>query len=277
MPTPPIKVAIAQIGSHVANVDANWDRAAQVIGEAAAGGARLVVFPECFLQGYGADEKFAATAVELSGEFGQVATDLAHQYGVWIIMGLARTDHSHPHLVYNSAAVIGPKSELTAYDKVHLGTYQAYREGVYFARGRDLPVFDLPFARVGVQICYDMSFPEVSRVLALQGAEINVVLSAGPDEFRSSWGPLLQVRSSENVWWTIYANTVGHQGSTHFFGESRIVGPDGTVRVQGPYDTEACIFGEINLTESRLRRRSTLRFRDRVPSLYRAIGEGNGR
>ncbi|HEU0163792.1 MAG TPA: carbon-nitrogen hydrolase family protein, partial [Thermomicrobiales bacterium] len=126
----------------------------------------------------------------------------------------------------------------------------------------------------GVQICYDISFPEVSRVLALKGVEINLVLSAGPDEFRESWGPLLRVRSSENAFWSVYANTVGLQKETNFFGGSRIVGPDGSTRTMGPFDEEACVIGEIDLHESRMQRRSTLRFRERVPSLYRPITDG---
>jgi len=268
-----IKVAVVQLSSIVGDVSANWARAKVAIEEASAAGAQLILFPECFLQGYCANERFATTAIELDGVFRGSATALAQQHDIWIVMGLARADASYPHLVYNSAAIVGPDGFFGHYDKTHLGTYLNYREGVYFAAGKGLPIFDLPFARVGVQICYDISFPEVSRVLALQGAEINLVLSAGPDEFRQSWDALLQVRSSENVMWSVYANTVGVQEGTNFFGGSRIVGPDGLTRTQGPFNTESLILGDIDLYEARMRRRSTLRYRDRVPALYQVISE----
>lgn len=266
-------VAIAQLPSVLADVEANWARAVSVIDSAREAGAKLVVFPECFLQGYRADHHFAATAIDLHGEFQRRLVDIAWANDMVVIMGVARCDAEFPHLVYNSAAIAGPDGLIAIYDKTHLGTYLDYREGVFFAPGKHLCVVDLPFARVGVQICYDISFPEVSRVLALAGADVNVVLSAGPDAFRASWGPLLRVRSSENLFWSVYANSVGEQAGTNFFGESRVVGPDGSTRVMGPLNAEACVTGVIDLDEMRLLRRQTLRFRDRTPELYSLIAQ----
>jgi predicted amidohydrolase len=268
-----VRVAVGQLNSVLGDVAANWERAAELVPEAARQGAQIVVFPECYLQGYRADDRFAETAVPLDGPFARRVTSIAHELGIWIVLGLARTDSGFPHLVYNSGALFGPDGLVGCYDKVHLGTFLKYREGVYFARGQHIPVFDLPFARIGIQICYDAMFPEVGRVLALKGAEINVVMSAGPDEFRATWGPLLQVRSNENTYWTVYANTVGDQLDDHFFGGSRIVGPDGSVREQGPEDIEACVVADLNLEEARLLRRQTLRFRERVPQLYAPLIE----
>ncbi|MCO5227705.1 MAG: carbon-nitrogen hydrolase family protein [Thermomicrobiales bacterium] len=269
------KVAVAQLNSVPGDVEANLIRAIEMTRDAANNGAKLVVFPECYLQGYCADELFASTAVPLEGEACNRLAEVAKDHDIYVVMGLARSEDQFPHLVYNSAAVIGPEGLVGSYDKTHLGTYLAYREGVYFAPGKHIPVFDLPFARIGVQICYDISFPEVSRVLALNGADINIVLSAGPDEFRESWDALLRVRSSENAIWTVYANTVGHQKTIHFFGGSRVVGPDGRTRAHAGEDTETCLIAEISLAEMRLLRRQTLRFRDRVPSLYQPITEGS--
>jgi predicted amidohydrolase len=268
-----VRVAVGQLESVLADVETNWARAAELIERAARQGAQIVVFPECYLQGYRADDRFAETAVPVVGPFTDRVARTARELGVWVVLGLARADTGFPHLVYNSAALIGPQGVAGYYDKVHLGTFLAYREGVYFAPGERIPVFDLPFARVGIQICYDAMFPEVSRALALQGAEINIVLSAGPDEFRATWGPLLQVRSSENLYWSVYANTVGDQADNHFFGGSRIVGPDGSVREQGPENVEACVIADVDLEEARLLRRQTLRFRERVPRLYGALVE----
>lgn len=269
------KVAVAQLNSTPGEVETNLTRAVEAIQEAANNGAKLVVFPECYLQGYCADDLFASTAVPLESDVCSRLAEVAKAHDIYIVMGLARSENQFPHLVYNSAAVIGPNGLIGSYDKTHLGTYMTYREGVYFAPGNHIPVFDLPFARIGVQICYDMSFPEVNRVLALKGADLNIVLSAGPDEFRESWDALLRVRSSENAIWTVYANTVGYQKDIHFFGGSRVVGPDGRTRAHAGEDIETCLVAEISLAEMHLHRRKTLKFRDRVPSLYQPITEGS--
>jgi predicted amidohydrolase len=273
----PVTVAIAQLNSALGEVEANWRQAVEAITAAADQGAQLIVFPECYLQGYRADHLFAERAVALSDPLFERVRALATEREIWIVLGLARAEESYPHLVYNSAALIGPNMVVDWYDKVHLGTYLNYQEGVFFAPGNRIPIFDLPFGRVGIQICYDISFPETSRTLAVQGAEINIVLSAGPDEFRRRWDGLLEVRTNENLWWTVYANCVGDQCDTHFFGGSRIVGPDGTVRTQGPFDEPSLVVGEVDLDEARLLRRKTHRFRDRVPELYRPIVERRGR
>jgi predicted amidohydrolase len=269
-----VTVAIAQLNSRLGDVETNWSRAEEMISQAADQGAQLILFPECFLQGYRADDLFAQSAVPASGPFMDRVAALANARNIWIVLGLARAEQTFPHLVYNSAALVGPDGTVEIYDKVHLGTYLSYREGVYFAPGRRIPVFQLPFAKIGIQICYDISYPEMSRTMAVQGAEINLVLSAGPDEFRHRWNGLLEVRSSENVWWTVYANCVGDQLDNHFFGGSRVVGPDGIVRTQGAFDEEDLVISRIDLNESRLLRRKTLRFRERVPELYRPIVEG---
>src|SRR5439155_23691194 len=90
------------------DIEMNWQRAADLVEAAARQGAQIVVFPECYLQGYRADERFAETAVPLIGPFADRVVSTARRLGVWIILGLARADTGFPHLVYNSAALFGP-------------------------------------------------------------------------------------------------------------------------------------------------------------------------
>ena len=101
--------------------------------------------------------------------------------------------------MYNSLCFVEPEGVLGYYDKVHLGTFHPYIEGVYFAPGKRAPVFDTRFGRVSLQICYDVEFPELTRVFALKGSIINLVISAGPSGSERSWSTLLQARSMENL------------------------------------------------------------------------------
>lgn len=269
----PLRIGLAQVASVPGDPEVNWQQALIAIEQAAGAGAQLVVFPEVFLQAYRVDELSSSTAAVVPGPWSDAVVAAAARHNVHIIIGLVRADAGFPHLVYNSALLAGPAGVVGCYDKVHLGTYLDYHEGVYWAPGRALPVFDTPLGRIGIQICYDMSFPETARVLALQGAELNVVLSAGPREFRQSWPALLEVRSRENRFFTVYVNTVGDQRGQWFFGGSRVVGPDGQVRFTCPEDTEAVQVGEIDLDEVAMHRRRQHLFRDRVPSLYGPLVE----
>lgn len=268
-----LRIALAQAPSVVADVERNRATARDYIARAADAGADLIAFPELFLQGYQADEDFAATAVVLPGAVGDEWRELAERHGMTVVMGLARADAGFPHLVYNSAFTARPDGSTAVYDKIHLGTYGNYREGCFFAPGATIDATELPFGRAGIEICSDISFPEVARVLALKGALLHIVLSAGPDEFKDTWPCLLKVRSLENAFFTLYVNTVGDQRGVHFFGGSRVVDPAGRTLAEAAYDEPDLLVVDIDLAEVARRRQQRLLFRDRVPALYRAIAE----
>ncbi len=266
-----VRVALAQLNPEQGVVQPNLERAEEYIARAGEAGADLVMFPELYLQGYRADELFAEVAVEVPGPVTDILRSWAARHRVHILMGLARAERGYPFVVYNSAVLVGPGGVLGVYDKIHLGTFQEFREGVYFAPGRRLPVFDTPFGRVGVQICYDMSFPEVSRVFAVRGAQLNLVLSAGPSRGREAWCEGIRFRSAENSFFTCYCNTVGRQKDFSFFGGSRIVGPDGQSIVEAAFDEEDFVVGDIDLERLYRQRFEILSFRERVPALYAAL------
>ena len=194
-----VRVALAQLESRVDDVDYNWQRARSTIANAAHKGARVVVFPELYLHGYFVDELAATRAITVPDRLSESLLVLTQELGVYVAIGLARTDAGFPHLVYNSCLFSGPQGLIGWYDKTHLGTYLNYREGCYFAPGRRIKVFPTDFGPVGIEICYDVSYPEVARVLALKGAILHLVLSAGPKEFQETWPALLKVRSMENA------------------------------------------------------------------------------
>jgi len=270
-----VTIALAQLNSALGDSQANLDRSVQYIERAAAAGADLILFPELYLQGYRADEKFALTAEPIPGPATIFLTEQAKKHNLHIIMGMARLEEHFPYLVYNSLCFVGPDGLVGDgyYDKIHLGTFHPYIEGVYFAPGRETPIFDTPFGPVSVQICYDVWYPELTRTYALSGSLINLVISAGPSGFTEGWKTMLQARSKENLMPSVYCNVVGKQKNFSFFGGSKIASALGKVTTEAKIDEEDFVVGTVDIEEALRLRRQWLLFRERRPDLYRALTE----
>ena len=262
------KVGLVQLNSALGDSSANLERAIPYIAKAAGQGAELVMFPELYLQGYRADELNATTAEPIPGPSTERLLAEARQHDIYIVMGMARLEEDYPHLVYNSLCFIGPDGMVEYYDKIHLGTFHPYMEGVYFAPGQRTPVFDTRFGRVSLQICYDACFPELTRTYAVMGSVVNLVISAGPSVAKDTWKVILQARSLENLFPSVYCNVVGTQKDFSFFGGSKIVNASGVVTDEAKFDEEDFIVGTVDVAEAILLRRQWLMFRERRPDLY---------
>ncbi|MCK9906111.1 carbon-nitrogen hydrolase family protein, partial [Frankia sp. Cpl3] len=128
--------------------------------------------------------------------------------------------------------------------------------------GEDYPVFDLGFARLGMQICYEVGFPEGARILTLKGADIVVFPSAFGQARLYAWDLATRSRALENGLYVIAANRTGtEKGETTFGGTSRIVDPQGTVIAQAVQEDEA-IISEIDLSLVTEQRRTIPYLRD---------------
>ncbi|MDE0203561.1 MAG: hypothetical protein OXK73_14125 [Rhodospirillaceae bacterium] len=210
----------------------------------------------------------ATTAEPIPGPSTERLLAEARKHDIYIVMGMARLEEEYPHLVYNSLCFIGPEGMVEYYDKIHLGTFHPYREGVYFAPGQRTPVFDTRFGRVSLQICYDACFPELTRTYAVMGSVVNLVISAGPSVAKETWKVILQARSLENLFPSVYCNVVGTQKDFSFFGGSKIVNASGVVTDEAKFDEEDFIVGTVDVAEALLLRRQWLMFRERRPDLY---------
>lgn len=266
-----VTIACFQGNSALGEVEVNLVRALEVMAEGAAAGADIVIFPETFLHGYRADELFADTAVAVPGPAVERLADAARAHGLYVVMGLARAQQEHPWFVYNSAILAGPEGVLGVYDKVHLGSVHPVRERSYFATGRRAPVWRTRFGALSIQICNDLWYPEMSRLYALQGAELNVVLSAGSHEFCEQWTTMLQARAIENQAFFAYTNVAGEQKDSAFFGRAQVVGPDGAVVALGPLGVEELTVATVDLADVQRARRRWMILRDRVPDLYQPL------
>ena len=279
-----IRVALVQSESKLGTEtedprDANMDRALAAIRDAAGGGAQLIVFGEMYLSGYRTDEWLHkwATTIDPPDRHVQTLVAAAREHDVHVIMGMGTFGSTVPGDVYNTALLVGPGGVVGAYRKAHVAAFP-YSEGVakercFYSPGQELPVFDTPLGRIGIHICYDISFPEVARVQALKGADFLVNVSASAGGFEDVWVHALFMRAVENASWYMVCSVVGMQRGDRLFGGSRVVDPAGNVVAAGKFDEEDVVIADIDLSLTQAARTTGHVFNVRNPSLYRAIAE----
>ena len=229
-PVDGIVVAVAQVGARVGDIEANLALASRYARRAVERGADLILFPECFLQGYALSRSVLDLAQPVVGPAVRALAGIAEEWRIAIVAGVVEANPAHPHRPYNAAVVIGRRGGLIgAYRKTHLFD----REAEAFTAGDDYPVFDVPLRegrpplRVGVCICYDVEFPEVPRLLAIDGAQLIAVPSADMEPYRAQQAANLMSRAIENNVHVALANTVDRRSAATFFGGSGVAAPDG--------------------------------------------------
>ncbi len=156
------------------------------IDQAAEQGVDLIVFPEMFLQGLPGNPMGVDAATDVAthnraeyipeGPSTQYLIKRAQETNMYICYGMIEKDKERIDADYNAAALVGPEGFVGSYRKVHNnGASQ-----VSFFAGTDFPVFDTRIGKIGILICYDKTFPESARVLALKGAEMIICPTAWP-------------------------------------------------------------------------------------------------
>jgi 2,6-dihydroxypseudooxynicotine hydrolase len=169
----PTLIAVAQLAITVAEPDANRQAAADAVAEAAAAGARLVVLPELCDSGYVFDAADpAAEARGLAAPAADTATlrqwhELAARHRLVIVGGFCELGADGR--LYNSAALVDASGTRAVYRKAHLWDSEKL---VFTPGGAALPTVDTEVGRVAVMVCYDLEFPEWTRLAALDGADL---------------------------------------------------------------------------------------------------------
>jgi predicted amidohydrolase len=185
----------------------------------------------------------------------------------------------YPGNLFNTSILVSPDGVVGHYDKVHLANFvlpdgQIATEMVYWNVGDAYRVFDTPWARVGLQICRDIRYPEASRALTLMGAELIVNSTAAPViERTATWKVehFSTTRAVENQVWFAMAGVLGKQRDMTLLGNSRIVSPVGETMVKIPDHEEKVVVCDLDI-DAVARERSLTHVLDRrVPSAYRVI------
>jgi predicted amidohydrolase len=236
-----------------------------------------VVFPECAVSGYcfASREEARAAAEPVPGPVTALLEAACAARNCVVVVGLVETQGE---ALYNSALVVGPRGLIGCYRKSHLPWLGLDR----FVQRGDGPLepFDTPAGRLGVGICYDGSFPEVSRTLKLRGAQLIALPTNWPEGAEVSAEHHAATRAHENHLFFLAVNRIGTERGVRFIGRSRIVDCHGRTLAAAAGDEPALLLAEIE-PASADRNRVVIRpgeyeldrVADRRPQLYGALVE----
>ncbi|MCG7420652.1 carbon-nitrogen family hydrolase [Macrococcus epidermidis] len=183
----------------------------------------IAVLPEMWNTSYTLEELVNITSEEGQREIEKLS-ELAKQYQINIVGGsiAVRVEDK----IYNRAIVINKNGEhIHQYDKLHL--VPMLDEPNYLTQGNNISIFEIDNVKMGVIICYDLRFPEISRKLALEGIEVLFVVAEWPIERISQFEKLLYARAIENQVYVIASNSIGKCDDTVFGGKSMVINPLG--------------------------------------------------
>jgi predicted amidohydrolase len=270
-----VRVAVAQIEPKLGEKDRNLEACLARLEGASADGAQLLVLPECAIPGYMFDSAAEAMpfAEEVPGPSTEALAAACRRLGVHAVCGLLERDGDE---LYNVAVLVGPDGLIGSYRKTHLPFLGVDR---FTIPGDELPVFDTPLGRIGLEICYDLRFPEVTRTLALAGADIVAHPTAFPVAARVQTELITVARAAENRIYLLTANRVGKERSGEFCGWSQIVDPFGSRLAEAGATEEALLVADIDLDRARDKdyivpgEYELYLFGDRRPELYGALVE----
>ena len=274
------------------SVEKNIAHAEELVRQAAAKGAEIVLLPELFERPYFCQERryeyyeYAQTAEENPAvrHFSRVAAEL----GIVIPVSFYEKEVNN---TYNSVAVLDADGKnLGVYRKTHIPDDHYYQEKFYFTPGdTGFKVWDTRYARIGVGICWDQWFPETARGMAVQGAEILFYPTAIGSEpilevdSMPHWRRCMQGHSACNIVPVVAANRIGEEkvtpseangyqeSSLLFYGSSFVTDATGEIVTQASRDKEEIVYGESDLDADADLRVSWGLFRDRRPEIYKSI------
>ena len=260
-----IRVACVQLTSRQDKA-ANLERAESLVARDASTGADVVVLPEKWnLIGSAEDYRAAAEPLD-GGESVEAMSRWARTLGITLVGGSITELRQGREKLSNTSCVFDADGELVAaYRKIHLFDVEVgghvYRESETEEPGTEPVVAQAEDWSIGLSVCYDVRFPELYRILALEGAELTTV----PAHFttptgRDHWHVLLRARAIENQFYVAAAGQVGETvAGKPAYGRSLVVDPWGTVLAQAP-DEETVVVAELD--RARLRD-----IRTKLPSL----------
>jgi 5-aminopentanamidase len=268
-------VAAAQIEPKLAEPGRNLEACLARLEEAAAAGAELLVLPECAIPGYMFEsaEEALPFAEEVPGPSSEVLERESRRLGMHVVCGLLERDGD---TLRNAAVLVGPDGLVGTYRKTHLPFLGVDR---FVFPGDELTVYDTPLGRIGVEICYDLRFPEVTRTLALRGADIVAHPTNFPIAAKLQTELITVARAAENRIYLLTANRVGKERSGEFCGWSQIVDPYGTRLAEAGETEEALLVADVDVEKARDKdyvipgEYELYLFGHRRPELYGAIVE----
>jgi N-carbamoylputrescine amidase len=254
------------------DVDGNLGKTERFVLQAASRGAEIVCFPELSISGYTLRSPESLGAAPRGEKIVRTLEALSRSAKMLILAGYVEVaENGEPFICH---VVAGPEGLIGRYRKTHLSP----QEKEVFRPGDDLPTYFHQGVAFGVQLCYETHFPEISTILALQGAEILFLPFASPrgtpDEKLRSWSRHLPGRAYDNSVFVVACNQAGgHAGGLSFPGVSLILDPAGRLIAGRAQEEEGMLFADLKADDLAQTRSHRMKYflPSRRPELYRAL------
>jgi predicted amidohydrolase len=269
-----ITIALGQISSRVGDKKHNIDNMKKKVRQAKKTNADLIAFPELALTGYVVrDTAYELAELVPSGPSVHQIEEVAKQENMHVIFGMIEKSAEATAVLHNTAVLIGPNGYVGKYQKMYLPTHSVFEEKRYFRPGYSVPVFETEIGKLGMLICYDVYFPEITRLLSIRGAGLVVCISASPSVRRGFFETLTAARAIENTVFLAFVNLAGIEDGLQFWGGSRIIGPSGSLISQAKYDEEDLITARINYSDLTRAQAWVPTLRDLRPEIFNSLKE----
>jgi N-carbamoylputrescine amidase len=232
-----LRIAAVIFNSVVGQVRQNLDRMHPWIEKAKKKGADLVCFPELNVTGYSTDPAIREYAESIPGKISRQLEHMARDSEIVILAGMAEKDQTGR--IYASHLAATPQGIAGVYRKLHI----APPEEAVFSPGDRVPLINISGVNLGLQLCYDAHFPELTTRMAVDGADIIIMPHASPrgtpQQKFNSWMRHMTARAFDNGIFIVACNQVGeNQIGLGFPGLAVVIGPSGNVLEKNTTDQE---------------------------------------
>jgi NAD+ synthase (glutamine-hydrolysing) len=271
-----LNLALAQISTHLGDVEANLEKHLDFIDKARQQKADLVVFPELSLTGYVLQDLVATVAHRPVEEDPVFKHLLKASEDLDLVVGFVDEDSRHRFFI--ASTYLSGGRVLHVHHKVYLPTYGLFDEGRFFAWGDSVRAFDTRFGRVGLLICEDFWHASPPYLLWLDGADLMLFSSASPGRGLTGQDKLDSARWVEHVCkayasmftsFVVHCNRVGFEDGLLFWGGATVNDPNGELLAQGPYFEESLTLIPMDLNQLRRTRARLPLLRDERTNLVR--------
>ena len=268
------KIALVQMEALINNRTENLSKLKKYVEIAADNNAHIICFPETSIHGY--SKNLYKKSAESIDEISNILNEWACNYSLCILAGLAeKSPNKKPYITH---LVVQPNADIGIYRKTHLGK----SEKSYFSAGSSLPIFKTPTATIGIQICWDLHFPEISTIMSSKGAEIIFAPHASPTvvgDRKNIWLKYLTARAYDNSAFLAACNLIGENGDGQSFcGGALVINPKGELIADDFNNKEGILFADLDpKLINRIRKKDSSSMRDsfyldsRRPELYKEL------
>lgn len=268
-----MKVCCVQMNVCASQPDKNFSRVERLLQQAARRKPDVILLPELWNTGFAPGKIDHALADDDGARTKAFCGAFAKTYAVNLVAGSVLTRKNGA--IYNTAYVFDRKGDCIAeYDKTHL--FSPSGEKAEYAAGDRIVTFPLDGIVCGIMICYDLRFGELTRVIALTGAQVLLIPAEWPQQRIGQLRALLCARAIENQMFALLANGCGEAFGTRFGGRSAILDPMGNPLAQAGR-REKIICATLDFAKQDKFRRELPVFLDRRPELYGAISHMDDR